>query len=64
MAAEGEVALGIRRNEPDEHGRHILLNPPRGEYLDLKPGDGLVVLRSFPEFNTGLFGTFIWTGWA
>ena len=44
VAAEGEVALGVRRNDPDEHGRQVLLNPPRDGYLDLKPGDRLVVL--------------------
>jgi hypothetical protein len=44
VAAEGEVALGVRRNDPDEHGRQVLLNPPRDDYLDLKPGDRLVVL--------------------
>lgn len=44
LAAEGEVALGVYRAVADEKGHRLQLNPPRGEYLELKPGDKLVVL--------------------
>ncbi|HEV8077885.1 MAG TPA: ion channel DMI1, partial [Marinobacter sp.] len=39
LAKEGEIALGIYRNQPDTKGRHLMLNPPRRDYLDIKPGD-------------------------
>ncbi|EBA01656.1 CASTOR/POLLUX-related putative ion channel [Marinobacter sp. ELB17] len=44
LAKEGEIALGIYRNQPDAKGRHLMLNPPRRDYLDVKPGDRLVIL--------------------
>jgi hypothetical protein len=44
VAAEGEVALGIWRAQPDSLGRHLALSPPRDEYLDLNSADRLVVL--------------------
>lgn len=44
VAAEGEVALGVFRRTPDERGRRLQLNPPRRDYLELQPGDQLVVL--------------------
>ncbi len=44
LAAEGEVALGVWRTVPDELGRHLFLNPPRRQYLELRGGDRLVVL--------------------
>ncbi|MDL0431161.1 ion channel DMI1 [Marinobacter sp. TBZ242] len=44
LAAKGEVALGIWRHQPDRHGHHVKLNPPRDEYLDLNTTDSLVVL--------------------
>ncbi|MEA1080648.1 CASTOR/POLLUX-related putative ion channel [Marinobacter qingdaonensis] len=44
LADEGEIALGIYRGQPDARGRHLTLNPPRRDYLDLKAGDRLVVL--------------------
>lgn len=44
LAKEGEIALGIYRDQPDAKGRHLMLNPPRRDYLDIKPGDRLVVL--------------------
>ncbi|MBW4934582.1 CASTOR/POLLUX-related putative ion channel [Marinobacter sp. F4206] len=44
LANEGEVALGVFRSRPDDKGRHLLLNPPRKQYLDIQPGDRLVVL--------------------
>ncbi|MGM0569813.1 CASTOR/POLLUX-related putative ion channel [Marinobacter sp.] len=44
LAAEGEVALGIYRNQADERGHRLQLNPPRRDYLELKPGDRLVAL--------------------
>ncbi len=44
LAAEGEVALGVFRATADARGRHLLLNPPRRQYLELQPGDRLVVL--------------------
>ncbi len=44
IAAEGELALGVFRNRPDDRGRHLQLNPPRKQYLELQPDDRLVVL--------------------
>ncbi|HMB16880.1 MAG TPA: hypothetical protein VKN62_11240 [Pelovirga sp.] len=44
VAAKGEIALGVFRVAADEHGRHLLLNPPREQLLDLCAGDRLVVL--------------------
>lgn len=44
LADEGEIALGVFRQKADSQGRHLYLNPPRREYLDLQPGDRLVVL--------------------
>ena len=44
LAAEGEVALGVYRARADDRGHRLQLNPPRGEYLELQPGDRLVVL--------------------
>lgn len=44
LAAEGEVALGVYRAKPDEEGRHLELNPPRKSFLDIRPGDRLLVL--------------------
>lgn len=44
VAAEGELALGIFRHKQNERGRHLQLNPPRKDYLELQPGDRLVVL--------------------
>ena len=44
VAARGEVALGIHRARPDERGRHLVMNPPRQEYLELAEGDSLLVL--------------------
>lgn len=44
LAAGGEVALGVYRAQPDDRGHRLQLNPPRREYLELRPGDRLVVL--------------------
>nr|WP_297398605.1 ion channel DMI1 [uncultured Marinobacter sp.] len=44
LGREGEIALGVVRHRPDASGRHVCLNPPRKDYLDLQPGDRLVVL--------------------
>jgi len=44
VATKGEIALGIFRGAADEHGRHLLLNPPRQQLLDLGEGDRLLVL--------------------
>lgn len=44
LAGEGEIALGLYRGKPDAKGRHLSLNPPRREYLDIQPGDRIVVL--------------------
>ncbi len=44
LAAEGEVALGVFRATADARGRHLLMNPPRRQYLELQVGDRLVVL--------------------
>jgi Castor and Pollux protein voltage-gated ion channel component len=44
LAAQGELALGVWRSQPDEVGRQAFLNPPKGDFLDLEPGDQLIVL--------------------
>ncbi|TGN40646.1 CASTOR/POLLUX-related putative ion channel [Marinobacter confluentis] len=44
MAEQGEVALGVWRSQANERGRHVSLNPPRDEYLDLDNEDRLIVL--------------------
>ncbi|WP_372987300.1 CASTOR/POLLUX-related putative ion channel [Marinobacter sp.] len=44
VADRGEIALGLFRAEPDERGRHIMMNPPRKQYLDIKAGDRLMVM--------------------
>lgn len=44
VAQQGEIALGVFRAVADERGRHLVLNPPRAQYLDLQGGDRLVVL--------------------
>lgn len=44
MATDGDLALGVFRGRPDDSGRHLQLNPPRKAYLELQPGDRLVVL--------------------
>ena len=44
VAERGEIALGVFRDEADERGRHLQLNPPRNQYLDLRDGDQLLVL--------------------
>ncbi|GGC63095.1 CASTOR/POLLUX-related putative ion channel [Marinobacter halophilus] len=44
VADRGEIALGVFRSTADERGRHLRMNPPRDQYLDLKEGDRLVVL--------------------
>lgn len=44
LAERGDAALGIFRQKPDAEGRQLYLNPPRREYLDIQPGDRLVVL--------------------
>lgn len=44
LAAEGELALGVFRQQADERGRHLLMNPPRDTILELQPGDRLVVM--------------------
>jgi hypothetical protein len=44
VAARGELALGIWRNQANANGRHVTLNPPRDGYLDLAPEDRLIVL--------------------
>lgn len=44
VAAEGELALGVFRNQADERGRHLQLNPPRKDFLELQAGDRLVVM--------------------
>jgi hypothetical protein len=44
VAAEGELALGVFRNKANERGRHLQLNPSRKDYLELQPGDRLVVM--------------------
>ncbi|MBW0147632.1 CASTOR/POLLUX-related putative ion channel [Marinobacter arenosus] len=44
LANEGKVALGVFRARPDDSGRHLVLNPARKLFLDIQPGDRLVVL--------------------
>ncbi|WP_417515853.1 CASTOR/POLLUX-related putative ion channel [Marinobacter sp.] len=44
LAGEGEIALGVFRSKPDAMGRHLMLNPPRRDFLDIQPDDRLVVL--------------------
>ncbi|WP_323751601.1 CASTOR/POLLUX-related putative ion channel [Marinobacter sp.] len=44
LAARGEIALGVRRQAVDERGRHLQINPPRKQYLDLQKGDQLLVM--------------------
>ena len=44
VAARGEVALGVYRAQADERGRHLTMNPPRQDYLELQDGDRLLVL--------------------
>lgn len=44
LAARGEVALGVRRETADERGRHLQMNLPRKQYLDLRKGDQLLVM--------------------
>ncbi len=44
VATKGEIALGVFRAAADEQGRHLLLNPPREQLLDLGENDRLVVL--------------------
>jgi hypothetical protein len=44
VAERGEIALGVFRDEADERGRHLQLNLPRSQYLDLRAEDRLVIL--------------------
>ena len=44
VAARGEVALGLYRARPDDRGRHIMMNPPRRQYLDIQEHDRLLVM--------------------
>jgi len=44
VADRGEIALGLFRAAPDERGRHLLMNPPRKQYLDIQAGDRLLVM--------------------
>lgn len=44
VADRSEIALGVFRAVPDERGRHLMMNPPRQQYLDLQQGDRLVVM--------------------
>jgi len=44
VAARGEIALGVFRARADERGRHLVMNPPRKQYLDLQEGDQLLVM--------------------
>jgi len=44
LSAQGELALGVFRHQADERGRRLMLNPPRKTFLELEPGDRLVVL--------------------
>ncbi|SFN18397.1 CASTOR/POLLUX-related putative ion channel [Marinobacter pelagius] len=44
VAGRGEIALGVFRAAPDERGRHLVMNPPRKQYLDLQEGDRLLVM--------------------
>lgn len=43
-AVQGDIALGVFRAHPDEQGKRLQLNPERRAFLDLQPGDQLVVL--------------------
>lgn len=44
VAEAGELAVGVCRAKADSVGRRMQLNPERSAYLDLKPGDRIVVL--------------------
>ncbi len=44
VAAGGEIALGVYRAKANELGRHLQLNPPRKQFLELQPQDRIVVL--------------------
>ncbi|MBJ6136743.1 CASTOR/POLLUX-related putative ion channel [Marinobacter litoralis] len=44
LATRGEIALGVRREAADERGRHLQMNLPRKQYLDLRKGDQLLVM--------------------
>ncbi|MEP3563024.1 MAG: ion channel DMI1 [Marinobacter sp.] len=44
LATRGEVALGVRREAADDRGRHLQMNLPRKQYLDLRKGDQLLVM--------------------
>lgn len=44
VAAGGEIALGVYRANANELGRHLQLNPPRKQFLELQPQDRIVVL--------------------
>ncbi|MFO8141578.1 MAG: ion channel DMI1 [Marinobacter sp.] len=44
VAVRGGVALGVFRARADERGRHLQMNPPRKQYLDLREGDQLLVM--------------------
>lgn len=46
LAERGELALGVYRHRTDEGGRRLELNPPRKRFLDLQPGDQLVVMAN------------------
>lgn len=46
VAESGEIALGVFRAAADERGRHLRMNPPRDQYLELQPADRIVVLSS------------------
>jgi len=50
VAERGEIALGVFRGKPDERGRHLQMNPPREQYLDLREGDQLLVLCVGAEY--------------
>lgn len=44
VGSTGGIALGVLRSTPDERGRHLQMNLPRDQYLDLQSGDQLVVM--------------------
>lgn len=44
VSAGGEIALGVYRAKANELGRHLQLNPPRKQFLELQPQDRIVVL--------------------
>ncbi|MGC8120607.1 CASTOR/POLLUX-related putative ion channel [Marinobacter sp. VGCF2001] len=44
VAEQGDIALGVFRAQADPRGRHLQMNLPRDQYLDLKEGDQLLVL--------------------